>query len=59
LEAIVERLRKSVAAYNAARDGPALRLSVGGATAEKGERLVEALKRADERMYRDKKRGKR
>jgi len=54
LDALLERLRKSVAAYNAARDGPALGLSVGGAIAQKGERLAEALKRADERMYRDK-----
>jgi len=57
LDALLERLRKSVAAYNAARDGPALGLSVGGAIAQKGERLAEALKRADERMYRDKKEG--
>lgn len=39
LEAVLERLRQSLAAYNTTRDGPALRLSVGGATVEKGERL--------------------
>ncbi len=70
LEAVLERLRQSLAAYSATRDGPALstsatlsvnsaegpalRLSVGGATVEKGERLAAALKQADERMYRNK-----
>ncbi|MBI3942893.1 MAG: PAS domain S-box protein [Chloroflexi bacterium] len=35
-------------------DGPAFNLSIGKATAEKGEMLAEALKAADERMYQEK-----
>jgi hypothetical protein len=41
-------------ALQAPGDRPRLSLSLGAATAEKGESLVQALKDADERMYREK-----
>ncbi len=51
---IVQRVRTHQAALNATCVGPRLSLSLGSATARKGEPLIEALKPADERMYREK-----
>ncbi len=53
-EDIVQRVRTHQAALNATCVGPRLSLSLGSATARKGESLIEALKQADERMYREK-----
>lgn len=53
-EVVIERLRKKIEAYSAARDGPAPSLSLGGATVDKGGRLAQALKEADGRMYQNK-----
>lgn len=50
----VGRARDLLAAHNDTHGGPPLSVSLGAATAEKGTSLVEALKIADERMYRDK-----
>lgn len=51
VEAALERLAQSLAAYNAARAETPLHLSLGSATAEEGESLAEALKQADAHMY--------
>lgn len=53
-EKAVNRLRKSLLAHNSTHSGQPLSISVGVATAEKGWLLSEALKQADERMYREK-----
>ncbi|MSP13919.1 MAG: diguanylate cyclase [Chloroflexi bacterium] len=53
-EKAVNRLKKSLAAHNSTYSGLQLSISVGVATAEKGWLLSEALKQADERMYREK-----
>ncbi len=53
-EDIVLRVRTQQAALNATGVEPRLSLSLGSATARKGESLIQALKPADERMYREK-----
>lgn len=53
-EEIVQRVRTNQAALNATGLEPPLSLSLGSATARKGDPLVKALKQADERMYREK-----
>jgi diguanylate cyclase (GGDEF)-like protein/PAS domain S-box-containing protein len=50
----VERIRNHLAQYNSSHPGPPLSLSLGAATAEGGQSLADALKRADEGMYREK-----
>jgi diguanylate cyclase (GGDEF)-like protein/PAS domain S-box-containing protein len=51
---VVERLRNNLANHNATHSGPPLSLSIGAATADKGCLLADALKQADEHMYREK-----
>ena len=51
---ILERIRGSVGADEYSHAEPSLRLSLGAATAERGESLSQALKEADRQMYQDK-----
>lgn len=51
---IVERIKANIMALNSYTDRPHLSLSLGAVTAGKGESLIQALKEADERMYREK-----
>lgn len=53
-EVSLHRIRNKLLAHNAAHAGPSLGISLGAATAETPGLLAEALKRADERMYREK-----
>ncbi len=53
-EQVLIRIRRSLALHNAGRTDPPVGLSLGAATAQKGESLTLALKLADERMYRAK-----
>jgi diguanylate cyclase (GGDEF)-like protein/PAS domain S-box-containing protein len=50
----LDRVRIELRAQNLAHPGPALDISLGSATAERGERLNDALKQADAEMYREK-----
>jgi len=59
IQQMAERLRRNLANHNATHSEPPLSLSIGAATANKGSLLADALKRADERMYREKNGGKR
>lgn len=52
--AAVQRMRQRVREYNERDERLRVHLSVGFATAEKGASILEALKRADARMYEDK-----
>lgn len=52
--AAVQRMRERLDEYNRSDDRMPIRLSVGFATAEKGASILDALKQADARMYRDK-----
>jgi len=47
-------VRMEVRAQNLSHQAPELNISLGGATAERGERLNEAVKQADAEMYREK-----
>ena len=51
-EAVLQRVRESLADHNSRHPEKPLGLSFGVATGEKGVSLTEILKRADERMYR-------
>ncbi len=51
-EAVLQRVRESLADHNSRHPGKPLGLSFGVATGEKGARLGEILRRADEGMYR-------
>ncbi len=51
---IVRRIRRHIAAHNAGYAGLPVDLALGCATAKRGEKLFDALKRADMDMYRDK-----
>jgi diguanylate cyclase (GGDEF)-like protein/PAS domain S-box-containing protein len=53
-EMSLNRMRSKLLAHNAVHPGPPLSFSVGAATAEMAGSLVEALKRADARMYEEK-----
>jgi diguanylate cyclase (GGDEF)-like protein len=57
-ELAIERIRKELACLNAANKAPSLSLSVGVATAFKGDCLADLLRAADRRMYEDKRRRK-
>ncbi|OGO48374.1 MAG: hypothetical protein A2Z30_08585 [Chloroflexi bacterium RBG_16_64_43] len=50
----LDRVRIELRAQNLAHPGSALDISLGSATAERGERLNDALKQADAEMYREK-----
>jgi diguanylate cyclase (GGDEF)-like protein/PAS domain S-box-containing protein len=50
----LDRVRIELRAQNLAHPDPALDISLGSATAERGERLNDALKQADSEMYREK-----
>jgi lipase len=50
-EAVLQRVRESLADHNSRHPGKLLGLSFGVATGEKGASLAEVLKRADEAMY--------
>jgi diguanylate cyclase (GGDEF)-like protein/PAS domain S-box-containing protein len=50
----LERVRMEVRAQNLSHQSPELHISLGSATAERGERLNEAIKQADAEMYREK-----
>jgi diguanylate cyclase (GGDEF)-like protein len=54
----LERVRKRLETVNTERGGVALSLACGAATAEYGESLAEAIKRADKAMYSQKERQK-
>ncbi|MBI3942650.1 MAG: GGDEF domain-containing protein [Chloroflexi bacterium] len=54
LDLVLVRIENNLVVHNLAHTGFPLRLSVGVATAEKGTELIETLRQADERMYRDK-----
>ncbi len=54
---IVRRIRRHITAHNAGHAGLPVDLALGCATAKRGEKLFDALKRADMDMYRDKGRG--
>jgi hypothetical protein len=51
---VVDRIREIEAEFNREPRGYQVRFSIGFATSGVGEPLVETLKSADERMYRDK-----
>lgn len=53
-EQIAMRIYKRLEAHNTENNEIPLSMSLGVATAEKGERLANALQQADERMYREK-----
>jgi diguanylate cyclase (GGDEF)-like protein/PAS domain S-box-containing protein len=55
LEAM-ERLQQHLAASNAENPSKPVRLSIGAATANNGDELMAAWRKADQRMYRQKKR---
>ncbi len=55
VDAVIERLRKCQASYNAATPNFQATFSIGSATAFKGSEIPKALKLADERMYAEKK----
>jgi GGDEF domain-containing protein len=50
----MERIKSHLAAANQNRAGLPLSLSLGMATGEKGARLIDVLREADQRMYQDK-----
>jgi diguanylate cyclase (GGDEF)-like protein/PAS domain S-box-containing protein len=50
----LDRIRSCAHTYNAKHGAPSVSISLGAATAEKGEDVPVALKEADERMYGDK-----
>ncbi len=50
----LERVRIEARAQNLSHTGPDLNISLGGATADRGDRLNDALKQADGEMYREK-----
>jgi diguanylate cyclase (GGDEF)-like protein/PAS domain S-box-containing protein len=52
--AAVERVRSLVSKHNAETPAPALSLSIGVATAKRGESLTQCFNEADRAMYRDK-----
>ena len=52
--AIIERIKRSVDAYNETHHDFVLSISLGASTANKGDRLSAALEQADEAMYREK-----
>ena len=54
-EKAVARVRSKLSIHNSNVQGVPLSLSIGTATAEKGDSLIQALKDADNRMYREKK----
>jgi len=58
-ELAVKRVRKSLERHNATHPGNPVRLSLGVSTAGRGELLSAVFRRADERMYRDKRLGQR
>jgi diguanylate cyclase (GGDEF)-like protein len=51
IDQLEQRLEQALARHNDEQEGPLLRLSIGSAVANKGERLHAALGRADSRMY--------
>ncbi len=53
-EMVLERVRNKLDSHNSAQTGPALSLSLGASTAKASKSMVDALKQADERMYREK-----
>lgn len=55
---MLERVRSCEAHFNQAHHGPPLRISLGVATAQRGEEVAQALALADNRMYADKSRRK-
>jgi diguanylate cyclase (GGDEF)-like protein len=54
VEKALARVRRSLAAHNATHPGTPLRLSLGGATGDKGCRLADIMREADNRMYQEK-----
>ncbi len=54
-QALVTRLRTNLDVFNESSSGPRLGLSLGSATAERGDQLSDCLTLADQRMYREKK----
>jgi len=53
-EVILDRIRKRLVAHNAVYPGSPLEFSLGAATSHRSGALIEALKQADARMYREK-----
>jgi diguanylate cyclase (GGDEF)-like protein/PAS domain S-box-containing protein len=53
-QAVLERVRGALVDHNGRHAGKPLGLSFGAATGEKGDPLTGVLRRADERMYRNK-----
>jgi diguanylate cyclase (GGDEF)-like protein/PAS domain S-box-containing protein len=53
-ESVLLRVRRNENAYSASEDRPAVRFSLGLATAEEGQSLAETLRLADSRMYQNK-----
>jgi diguanylate cyclase (GGDEF)-like protein len=51
---LAQRVRHNLGLHNSRGEGERLSLSLGTATAAKRERLAEAIRRADERLYHDK-----
>jgi diguanylate cyclase (GGDEF)-like protein len=51
MAAALPRLQSAIDELNTGCDGPVLQLSYGTSTAEQGESLIEALKKADANMY--------
>jgi diguanylate cyclase (GGDEF)-like protein/PAS domain S-box-containing protein len=54
----IERLRARIVQFNSGQTSFTLSLSVGSATAVKGDPLTDVIKKADDRMYEDKYRQK-
>lgn len=56
---VIERINSVIQAHNNMRDGhQSLSLAIGGATVREEEKLVDALKRADQAMYQNKRGNK-
>jgi diguanylate cyclase (GGDEF)-like protein len=55
----IARVHSVLAAHNASFAAPALSLSIGAASGGKGESLLEMFKKADQQMYREKRRQRR
>ena len=54
VEKALARVKRSLAAHNSTHPGTPLSLSSGGATGDKGCRLADIMREADNRMYQDK-----
>lgn len=51
---VLARIKETLAAFNTVAEAVSVSLSLGSATATRGEKLVEVLKQADAAMYQDK-----